>query len=72
MTPHERAKDLIEKMSVEELLSQLRYNAPSIPRLGIPQYDWWNEGLHGAARSGTATVFPQGIGLAALFDPIKS
>lgn len=69
MTPHERAKDLIEKMSVEELLSQLRYNAPSIPRLGIPQYNWWNEGLHGAARSGTATVFPQAIGLAALFDP---
>ena len=70
MTPQQRAEHLVENMSIEELLSQLRYNAPSIPRLGIPEYNWWNEGLHGAARSGTATVFPQAIGLAALFDPV--
>ena len=49
-------------------MSQLLYNAPAIKRLGIPAYNWWNEGLHGAARAGTATVFPQAIGLAAAFD----
>ncbi len=64
----ERATVLVSQMTVEEMIDQLRFDAPPIPRLGIPAYNWWNEGLHGAARSGTATVFPQAIGLAATFD----
>lgn len=64
----ERAEDLVSKMSLEEKAGQLRYNAPAIERLGIPEYNWWNEALHGVARAGTATVFPQAIGLAAMFD----
>lgn len=63
-----RAKELVSRMTVTEMMGQLRHDAPAIPRLGIPAYNWWNEALHGAARSGTATVFPQAIGLAALFD----
>ncbi len=55
-------------MTLEEKASQLRYDSPAIERLGIPEYNWWNEGLHGVARAGTATVFPQAIGLAAAFD----
>ena len=55
-------------MSVEELASQLRFDADEIPHLDIPEYNWWNEGLHGVARAGTATVFPQAIGLGATFD----
>src|SRR5260370_17316270 len=55
-------------MSLEEKVSQLGHAAAAIPRLGIPEYNWWNEGLHGVARAGTATVFPQAIGLAATFD----
>ena len=62
------AHDLVSKMTLEEKASQLRYDAPGIPRLGIPAYNWWNEALHGVARAGTATVFPQAIGLAAMFD----
>ncbi|MBP5608270.1 MAG: glycoside hydrolase family 3 protein, partial [Lachnospiraceae bacterium] len=62
------ARELVEKMTVEECASQLLYNAPAIERLGIPAYNYWNEGLHGTARAGTATVFPQAIGLAAMFD----
>ena len=62
------ANELVDKMTMEEAGSQLRYNAPAVERLGIPAYNWWNEGLHGVARSGTATVFPQAIGLAAMFD----
>ena len=64
----ERAIDLVQKMTVEERAGQLSYNAPAIPRLGIPAYNWWNEGLHGVARAGTATMFPQAIGMAAAFD----
>ena len=64
----ERAKELVSKMTLEEKASQLRYDAPAIDRLGIPAYNWWNEVLHGVARAGTATVFPQAIGLAAMFD----
>jgi len=64
----ERAKDLVGKMTLEEKASQLRYDAPAVERLGIPAYNWWNEALHGVARAGTATVFPQAIGLAAIFD----
>lgn len=64
----EQAEKLVDQMTIEEAGSQLRYNSPAIERLGIPAYNWWNEGLHGLARSGTATVFPQAIGLAAMFD----
>ena len=64
----EKAKQLVEKMTVEEKASQLLYNSPAIKRLGIPEYNWWNEALHGVARAGTATVFPQAVGLAATFD----
>ena len=63
-----KAKELVSKMSLEEKASQLRYDAPAIEHLGIPAYNWWNEVLHGVARAGTATVFPQAIGLAAMFD----
>jgi beta-glucosidase len=55
-------------MTLEEKASQLTYNSPAIDRLGIPAYNWWNEALHGVARAGTATSFPQAIGLAAMFD----
>jgi len=65
----EKAKALVSRMTVEEAASQLRYDAPAIERLGIPAYNWWNEALHGVARAGTATSFPQAIGLAAAFDP---
>ncbi len=63
-----KARELVAKMTIEEKASQLKYDAPAIPRLGIPAYNWWNEVLHGVARAGTATVFPQAIGLAAMFD----
>jgi beta-glucosidase len=63
-----RAKELVSQMTLEEKASQLKYDAPAIPRLNIPAYNWWNEVLHGVARAGTATVFPQAIGLAAMFD----
>lgn len=64
-----RARALVARMTVEEKASQLSYQAPAIPRLGIPAYNWWNEGLHGVARAGVATMFPQAVGLAATFDP---
>ena len=64
-----RARELVAKMTLEERASQLRYDAPAVPRLGLPSYNWWSEALHGVARAGTATVFPQAIGLAAMFDP---
>ncbi len=63
-----KAKALVAQMTLEEKASQLKYDAPAIPRLGVPAYNWWNEALHGVARAGTATVFPQAIGLAAIFD----
>lgn len=63
-----RAKELVGRMTLEEKVSQLRYDAPAIPRLGVPAYNWWNEGLHGVARAGVATMFPQAIGTAAAFD----
>ena len=62
------AKKLVAQMSLEEKASQLRYDSPAIPRLGIPAYNWWNEALHGVARAGVATSFPQAIGMAAAFD----
>lgn len=63
-----KAKELVSKMTLEEKASQLKYDAPSIPRLQVPFYNWWNEALHGIARAGTATSFPQAIGMAATFD----
>ena len=63
-----QAEELVDQMTLMEKASQLRYDAPAIPRLHIPAYNWWNESLHGVARGGTATVFPQAIGLAASFD----
>lgn len=64
----ERAIELVSRMTIEERASQLRYDAPAIERLGIPAYNWWNEALHGVARAGVATSFPQAIGMAATFD----
>lgn len=68
LSAEERAIALTDAMTVDEQASQLRYDAPAVKRLGIPAYNWWNEGLHGLARSGIATMFPQAIGLAAMFD----
>lgn len=62
------AEELVSKMTLEEKVSQTLYRAPAVERLGIPAYNWWNEALHGVARAGTATVFPQAICLAAAFD----
>src|SRR5690242_586993 len=63
-----RVKALISQMTLEEKAGQVGHTAPAIPRLGIPEYNWWNEGLHGVARAGVATVFPQAIGMAASWD----
>jgi beta-glucosidase len=63
-----RAADLVSRMTAEEKIGQLMNDAPAIPRLGVPAYEWWNECLHGVARAGAATVFPQAIGMAASFD----
>lgn len=63
-----RAKDLVTRMTLEEKVTQMLYSAPAIPRLGVRAYNWWNEALHGVARAGTATMFPQAIGMAATFD----
>lgn len=64
----ERARDLVARMTLEEKVTQMVHNAPAIPRLGVPSYNWWNEALHGVARAGVATIFPQAIALAATFD----
>lgn len=64
----QRAEDIVSKMTLEEKVSQMVYNSPAIERLGVPEYNWWNEALHGIARNGIATVFPQAIGLAATWD----
>src|ERR1700722_4692335 len=64
----QRVSDLVGRLTPEEKVSQMTMTAAAIPRLGIPEYTWWNEGLHGVARSGYATVFPQAIGLAATWD----
>lgn len=64
-----RAENLVSQMTLEEKAGQLRYNALPVKRLNVPAYNWWNEGLHGVARAGQATIFPQAIGMAASFDP---
>ena len=64
-----KAEALVGKMTLKEKASQLLFSAPAIPRLSVPEYNWWNEALHGVARAGTATVFPQAIALGASFDP---
>jgi len=63
-----RVKDLLSKLTLEQKVGQMNYKSPAIPQLKIQAYNWWNEGLHGVARSGTATIFPQAIGLGATFD----
>ncbi len=64
----DRARDLVSHMTLEEKISQMQHEAPAIERLGVPAYNWWCEALHGVARAGVATMFPQAIGLAATFD----
>lgn len=64
----ERVEDLISRLTLEEKVHQMMYNSPAIPRLDIPEYNWWNEALHGVGRSGVATVFPQAIGMGATFN----
>ena len=68
LSAEERAKDLVKRLTLEEKVSLMQHNSPAIPRLGIKKYVWWNEALHGVARAGTATVFPQTIGMAASFN----
>ncbi|WP_377114025.1 glycoside hydrolase family 3 C-terminal domain-containing protein [Mucilaginibacter litoreus] len=63
-----RVKDLLKRLTLEEKISLLGYNSKAVPRLGIPAYNWWNEALHGVARAGEATIFPQAIGMAATFN----
>ena len=65
----QKAAALVAQMTVQEAAEQLRFDAPANPRLGIAEYNWWNEALHGVARAGTATMFPQAIGIGATFDP---
>lgn len=65
---NKRVQDLISRLTLEEKISQMVHNAPAIPRLDIPEYDWWNECLHGVGRAGLATVFPQSIGLASTWN----
>jgi beta-glucosidase len=69
LSPQERAHDLVSRMTLEEKAAQLEDYATAIPRLGVPDYQTWNESLHGVARAGYATVFPQAIGMAATWDP---
>ena len=68
LTPEQRADDLLQRLTLEEKASLMQNNSPAIPRLGIRPYEWWNEVLHGVARAGLATVFPQTIGMAASFN----
>lgn len=63
-----RVTDLLSRLTLEEKIAEMIYDAPGVSRLGIPSYNWWNEALHGVGRSGNATIFPQAIGLAATFN----
>src|SRR5664279_6625333 len=69
LSPQERAHDLVGRMTLDEKAAQLEDYATAIPRLGVPDYQTWNEALHGVARAGYATVFPQAIGMAATWNP---
>lgn len=64
----ERVNDLVKQLTLEEKISLFGYNSPGVERLGVPKYNWWNEALHGVARAGNATIFPQAIAMAATFD----
>src|SRR6201998_1502868 len=64
----QRAADLVGRMTLEEKISEMSNSSAAVPRLGVPAYNWWNEGLHGVARAGYATMFPQAIGMAATWD----
>src|SRR5437868_7904321 len=68
LTFEQRARDLVSRMTLEEKVMQMKDVAPAIPRLGVPEYNWWNEALHGVARAGLATVFPQAIAVASTWD----
>ena len=68
LSPEERAEDLLKRLTLEEKTSLMQNSSPAIERLGIKEYDWWNEALHGVARAGLATVYPQAIGMAASFN----
>ena len=68
LSPEERVNDIVSRMTLQEKADQLLYTAPAIPRLGVPEYNWWNEALHGVARAGYATVFPQSITIANSWD----
>ena len=68
LPPEQRADDLVARMTLDEKVSQMLNSSAAVPRLGVPAYDWWNEGLHGVARAGYATMFPQAIGMAATWD----
>src|SRR5690606_10315674 len=68
LSAEERIEDLMHQLTTAEKTGLLGYNSPGVGRLGIPQYNWWNEALHGVARAGKATVYPQAIALAATFN----
>ncbi len=70
LSPDERAKDLLGRLSTEQKISLMNYQSPAIPEFGIRPYNWWNEALHGSARNGLATVFPQAIGMAASWNDV--
>ncbi|WP_163410691.1 glycoside hydrolase family 3 C-terminal domain-containing protein [Flavobacterium ajazii] len=68
LTTEQRVNDLVSRMTIDEKISQLMDSSPAITRLGVPEYNWWNESLHGVARAGYATVFPQSISIASSWD----
>ena len=68
LTAEQRAEDLLPRLTLEEKVSLMQNASPAIPRLGIKEYEWWNEALHGVGRAGLATVFPQSIGMGASFN----